>query len=64
MLKNPEKFEDTWFDHRPDFDNLVKLIGDTCNEVLYDDDKLICASIIKKVYSANPRTEFRIIELS
>lgn len=64
MLKHPERYEDSWFGLRPDMDNCIKLIMDTGNDVLYEDDKLFCASVIQQVYSANPRTEFRIIELS
>lgn len=63
MLKTPEMWEDMWYDQRPDIDNLSKLIMDTCNEILYEDDKLISLAITNKVYSAIPRTEFRIIEL-
>lgn len=64
MLKYADKYENSWYDQRPDFDNLIKLIADTCNGILYEDDKTICASNIKKVYSANPRTEFTIIQLT
>lgn len=63
MRKAQEMWEGEWYDQRPDFDNLVKLICDTCNKVLYDDDKLITTAIISKVYSSQPRTEFRLIEL-
>lgn len=63
MLKDPDKWEGVRFEGRPDFDNLTKLICDTCNDILYEDDKLITDAIINKVYSTQPRTQFRLIEL-
>jgi Holliday junction resolvase RusA-like endonuclease len=63
MRKAGKQKEEQWYEQRPDFDNLVKLICDTCNTILYEDDKLITTAIISKVYSTQPRTEFRLIEL-
>ena len=44
---------------KPDIDNLVALIWDTCNEVLFDDDSRICfIESIGKWYDYDARTEF------
>jgi Holliday junction resolvase RusA-like endonuclease len=63
MKKDPARWEDSWYYYRPDADNCCKLILDTCNTVLYDDDKTTVTVLISKVYSQNPRTEFRVVEL-
>ncbi len=63
MLKDPKKWEGTPYEFRPDYDNCSKLISDTCNDVLYEDDKTTCMAFIHKFYSSNPRTEFRFVEL-
>lgn len=45
---------------RPDLDNLIKMIADIGNGILYKDDALIASISAKKVYDINPRTEFSI----
>lgn len=45
---------------RPDLDNLIKLVADISNGILYKDDALIASISAKKVYDINPRTEFSI----
>lgn len=47
----------------PDCDNALKFMADTCNGLLYDDDKQIASVYAAKVYDDKPRTEFNIIQL-
>jgi len=61
--KDPVLWEEGWYEFRPDLDNCIKLILDTCNTVLYEDDKSTVTAVISKVYSSQPRTEFRFVEL-
>jgi len=47
----------------PDLSNLIKFIEDICsNDVVYHDDCIISSITSKKVYDANPRTEFYFTE--
>ncbi len=49
---------------KPDLDNLLKMLCDLCGEdLLFGNDCVICSIETKKVYDANPRTEFIIEEL-
>jgi len=48
---------------RPDLDNLIKLILDCSNKICYEDDASIAIIHAKKIYDANPRTEFTLSEL-
>jgi Holliday junction resolvase RusA-like endonuclease len=48
---------------KPDLSNLLKLIEDSANGVLYDDDARICSTSMRKIYDYNPRTEFELIVL-
>lgn len=48
---------------RPDLDNLVKWICDCANTICYADDAAIAIIQAKKVYDANPRTEFNLTEM-
>ena len=41
----------------PDIDNLLKLVGDALNGVVYLDDKQIIEVRADKLYSHNPRTD-------
>ena len=50
--------------YKPDLDNLIKYICDTCNELLYKDDCLISKIVATKVYSDEGKTEFTITELN
>lgn len=47
----------------PDLDNCVKFLMDSCNDILWVDDCIVCSMNIKKLYSEKPRTEFTIIEM-
>jgi len=42
---------------RPDCDNLLKMIKDCGNGVLWVDDSQVCEVHAKKIYDHNPRTE-------
>jgi len=42
---------------RPDLSNLVKLVEDAAESILYDDDKQIVSIRTNKHYSPQPRTE-------
>ena len=48
---------------KPDTDNLIKTVKDALNEVLYKDDSIICEVEAKKIYSDEPRVEFKLISL-
>ena len=47
----------------PDTSNLIKFVEDACNTVIFHDDCLISIINAKKIYDAQPRTEFKIVEL-
>lgn len=47
----------------PDTDNLIKLICDICNNLLFRDDAQVAKMLLTKQYDTYPRTEFTIIEL-
>lgn len=49
-----------WKTSRPDFDNLVKLVSDACNTVVFGDDAQIARASIAKRYGMPERTEVRI----
>ena len=42
---------------KPDIDNLIKFVLDACNDLLWEDDKLVYEIQARKVYSKRPRTE-------
>jgi len=44
--------------YRPDLDNLLKMICDISNLVIFRDDSQISKITSEKIYSINPRTEF------
>jgi Holliday junction resolvase RusA-like endonuclease len=50
--------------HRPDVDNLAKLILDCLNNIVYLDDSQVIEMKAKKVYSEKPGTLIRIEALS
>ena len=57
---NPKKPKPYWHTARPDLDNLVKLICDVGNTIIWEDDKQICRIALEKRYGDNPRTEFTV----
>lgn len=50
------------YDHKPDTDNVAKIILDSLNGVAYDDDRQICSLTVMKYYSDNPRVEVNLYE--
>ena len=48
---------------KPDLDNLVKLVLDAYNGVLYDDDSQIISRSLSKMYSLTPGIEINITEI-
>ena len=48
---------------KPDLDNCIKYILDTCNTLLFDDDCTISKITACKLYDTDPRTEFTLTEL-
>lgn len=53
-----------YVDVKSDLDNYCKFLLDTCNTLLYTDDKQIASISAAKIYSDKPRTEFTIKELN
>lgn len=43
---------------KPDLDNLLKMVCDYANSILYRDDCIIMECHARKLYDDNPRTEF------
>lgn len=43
-----------WHQSRPDLDNIIKIVGDALNGVLYDDDAQIVSVSAHKIYSQTP----------
>jgi Holliday junction resolvase RusA-like endonuclease len=48
---------------RPDLSNLIKLIEDAGNGIIYTDDCIIASMTAKKVYDSKPRTELVVREI-
>lgn len=47
-------------DKKPDEDNLAYLITNALKEIVYDDDKRICAKHVYKFYGEEPKTVIRV----
>ncbi len=47
-------------DKRPDFDNLAYLVTNALQDLVYDDDKRVCAAHIYKFYGAEEKTIIRV----
>lgn len=62
--KSFKGFENKFHIGRPDIDNLLKMLCDCCNSIIFKDDAIICAITSIKRYSAYPRTEFYFEELN
>jgi Holliday junction resolvase RusA-like endonuclease len=43
-------------DKKPDLDNLAYLITNALKEIVYDDDKRVCALRVFKFYADHPKT--------
>lgn len=48
---------------KPDLDNMVKLVKDACNGIIWKDDKQVVYLRAVKYYSMDPRTEIIIEEI-
>lgn len=53
-----------WKDRKPDFDNLLKMMNDAMESVVYLNDARICYAIIEKIMEDIPRTEIKIFKLN
>jgi Holliday junction resolvase RusA-like endonuclease len=51
-----------FFTGRPDGDNVMKLIGDALNDIVWRDDSQIVEHAVRKVYGDRPRTIISIVE--
>lgn len=49
--------------HKPDWDNIGKIISDALNEIAYKDDSQIYLASVRKEYSERPRVEVFLHEL-
>lgn len=47
-------------DKRPDEDNLAYLVTNAMKEIVYDDDKRVCAKHVYKFYGTEPKTVIRV----
>ena len=61
--KGPKSLHGTIHSIRPDLDNLIKMICDVANGIIYKDDCTVASIIAQKQYSVSPRTEFTITEM-
>ena len=50
-------------DKKPDIDNLLKFLFDSCNKIIFTDDALISKLSVVKLYDKNPRTQLTIKDL-
>ena len=51
-----------WHTYKPDLDNLIKLVLDSMNGVVFKDDSQICQIIAMKGYGETARTELTVTE--
>lgn len=63
-LRMPISQDDTYHYYKPDLDNMIKLLCDISNGILFKDDSIICEIFAKKLYSIQPRTEFFLEEIN
>lgn len=59
-LKKRAEYIDKFHICRPDTDNCIKFLLDTCNNIVYQDDSLIAKITATKIYGDDPRTDFTI----
>ena len=53
------------YPHKPDADNICKVILDALNNgIAYDDDAQVVSVVVRKLYSDDPRTEVTLAERS
>jgi Holliday junction resolvase RusA-like endonuclease len=53
-----------WQTSRPDTDNLLKAVADSCNGILYEDDSQIAVLIGTKSYGTEPEAKVTIYQLN
>lgn len=58
-----ERHEGKYRPKTPDTDNIVKILFDAMNGMIWEDDKQVVSSKVDKYYSTKPRTIIRIKEL-
>jgi Holliday junction resolvase RusA-like endonuclease len=63
-LKKAQSREGLWHVNTPDVSNLLKFLEDVGSGVIYGDDRTICSVWPQKRWSATPRIEFTVWELS
>lgn len=54
----------TWYDKKPDVDNIAKSVLDALQGYAYDDDKQIVALTIQKEYADEARVDVKLGELN
>lgn len=62
-IKNLQKLINTHHVFKPDISNMLKWVEDCAQGILYQDDCVISQISCKKIYSDQPRTEFKIFGL-
>lgn len=50
--------------NKPDLDNLQKMVYDCFNQIVWEDDSIVCECYSRKEYSEIPRTEILITEVT
>lgn len=55
--------ERVYYNHKPDLDNLAKIILDSLNGIAFDDDKQVVRLEVEKYYSDRPRAEIWLTEI-
>lgn len=66
MPKRPKPHQANGMFHtsRPDITNLVKLVEDSLNKILWNDDSQICTIITEKRYAVEPFTLVRVRQIN
>lgn len=60
-VKKQQYLSQCVYTSKPDLSNCIKFLEDVCNNVLFDDDRLITYVTAHKSYSYTPRTEFVVV---
>ncbi len=55
--KKRESLNESYCNKKPDLDNLLKLVMDALNLVVYRDDRLVCEVSMRKISSVKPCTK-------
>ena len=62
-IKKKERIRGKPHTYRPDFSNMLKLVEDVCQDIVYKEDCIISSLCGSKVYSEMPRTEVTFSEI-